>query len=35
VLERFPQLSSGKTDRKVLSSTLEQMHRQTCEVISS
>lgn len=35
ILERFPQLSSGKTDRKVLSSTLEQMHRQTCEVISS
>ena len=35
ILDQFPQLSSGKTDRKVLSSTLEQMHRQTCEVISS
>lgn len=35
IVERFPQLSSGKTDRKVLSFQLEQMHRQTCEVISS
>jgi acyl-CoA synthetase (AMP-forming)/AMP-acid ligase II len=35
ILERFPQLSSGKTDRKELSSTLEHMHRQTHEVMSS
>jgi amino acid adenylation domain-containing protein len=35
ILERFPQLSSGKTDRKELSSTLEHMHRQTREVMSS
>jgi acyl-coenzyme A synthetase/AMP-(fatty) acid ligase len=34
-LERFPQLSSGKTDRRELSSTLKHMHRQTSEVMSS